>query len=73
MRKTFRSVGVNVALIDGEVTVVHGLHSMPSSHREVVENGMILTMVHEINQVIKHYQKFTGQKSVQNTEGEENV
>jgi predicted esterase YcpF (UPF0227 family) len=64
--KKFKPVGVNVSLIDGEITVIHGLHSMPSSHRDVVENGMILTMVHEINQVIKHYRRFTEQVTVLN-------
>lgn len=67
------SAGITLSIIDGEVILDHTTFDHPMSHREVVHNGMILTMVHELKTVIKHYQKFTEQSSVQiKPEGEKN-
>lgn len=67
------SAGITVGFIDGQVVVDHTTFDPANSHREVIANGMILTMVHEIKNVIKNYQRFTEQKSVQtNNEGEKN-
>lgn len=62
-----RSAGLNVSVDgQGEVVVTTGTFEIPGSHREVVFNGMILTMEHEIRKIIQHYKRFTEQGTVLN-------
>ena len=66
-----KSAGLFVSVDEkGEVIVTTGTFEHPASHREVVLNGMILTMEHEVRKIIQHYKKFTEQGTVRNNEGE---
>jgi hypothetical protein len=68
-----KSAGVNVSVgEDGEVVVTTGTFEIPGSHREVVFNGMILTMEHEIKKIIQHYKRFTEQGTVLNNQEKAN-
>lgn len=62
-----RSAGIHLTFVDGrDVILSVQTYKTPESHREVVANGMILTMEHEIKKVIQHYKKFTEQGTVLN-------
>jgi exosome complex RNA-binding protein Rrp42 (RNase PH superfamily) len=68
-----RTAGITVAVDgDGGVFINAVIFAEPTTHEEIVMNGMIMTMRHEIRKISEHYKKFTERGIVRNNEGEKN-
>jgi tartrate dehydratase beta subunit/fumarate hydratase class I family protein len=68
-----KTAGINVAVDgDGGVFITGTIFADPKTHEEIVMNGMIMTMRHEVKKIAEHYKKFTERKIVLNIEGESN-